>query len=676
VDYVSSVSVDKDENIYAYGGTYSSFGIALNGFQDTCYNCNLGGSFIAKISCPKKYDTLRILYCSNDSFYFKGRYLKTSGTYYDTLDNWEGCDSFVTLYLTVHRRDTTIIRDTICSGQSRLFKGISRMTSGIYRDTLTNHKGCDSFVQLHLIVKRTDSTHIYDTTCANLPKIFNGQSLAITGVYRDTLTNGLGCDSHLFYHFVPRPIYQISSTSAICQGDSLLFGSAYRKLAGIYRDTMKTKTGCDSIQILTLTTFKPDTTYQSQAICPGQTVSFYSQVLATAGTYRHHLTNRRGCDSMIILSLSQKTTSNHTFSLSICPSQTITFNGTQINSAGIYLDTLTNSQGCDSFVTLTVTLRSAIYDTIRAKSCDGQTYRTYTQGGTYLETYKTAQGCDSLLTIILEYLPPSRDERLTHSKCGSYTYQSRTYTKTDSFIETIKNALNCDSIVRKQVFYLTPQDPMTSATTVIPFCEEISHRGIIRRSSFQVIDTFRIQNPPYCDSAYQPYYYQQFSRPSVQIILQSYDTVIKGEYVYLSAVGANQYIWSTGEKNQELSLKLEDDVTIVTLRGWATVGCEDSTSIEVYTIDQPILDVPTAFSPNGDGKNDYLIPNIKGQVQITSFDIYNRVGEKMYSYTLSSKGWDGTYKNTLAPLGIYSYYIEYEYLRRKFIKTGEFQLVR
>jgi gliding motility-associated-like protein len=379
---------------------------------------------------------------------------------------------------------------------------------------------------------------------------------------------------------------------------------------------------------------------------------------------------------MIILSLSQKTTSNHTFSLSICPSQTITFNGTQINSAGIYLDTLTNSQGCDSFVTLTVTLRSAIYDTIRAKSCDGQTYRTYTQGGTYLETYKTAQGCDSLLTIILEYLPPSRDERLTHSKCGSYTYQSRTYTKTDSFIETIKNALNCDSIVRKQVFYLTPQDPMTSATTVIPFCEEISHRGIIRRSSFQVIDTFRIQNPPYCDSAYQPYYYQQFSRPSVQIILQSYDTVIKGEYVYLSAVGANQYIWSTGEKNQELSLKLEDDVTIVTLRGWATVGCEDSTSIEVYTIDQPILDVPTAFSPNGDGKNDYLIPNIKGQVQITSFDIYNRVGEKMYSYTLSSKGWDGTYKNTLAPLGIYSYYIEYEYLRRKFIKTGEFQLVR
>jgi gliding motility-associated-like protein len=83
-----------------------------------------------------------------------------------------------------------------------------------------------------------------------------------------------------------------------------------------------------------------------------------------------------------------------------------------------------------------------------------------------------------------------------------------------------------------------------------------------------------------------------------------------------------------------------------------------------------------AFSPNNDQKNDYFVPNTKGFVTITAFDVYNRWGEKLYSHTPYSLGWDGSYKNAPAQVGVYSYYIEYEYLRRKFIKTGEFQLLR
>ncbi|MFY7861626.1 MAG: gliding motility-associated C-terminal domain-containing protein, partial [Chitinophagales bacterium] len=249
------------------------------------------------------------------------------------------------------------------------------------------------------------------------------------------------------------------------------------------------------------------------------------------------------------------------------------------------------------------------------------------------------------------------------------------YTKTDSFIEIIKNRLGCDSVLLKKVYNVLPK-PKVIPIQVIPFCEEIVYRGKTLRSSFETRDTIRTQDGLNCDSVYLPYFYQRFERPKMQISLQTNDSIIKGENVTLAASGADQYVWSTGLRNEDLTLKLVDDITTVTLRGWSTIGCEDSTTIEVYSIERPVLDLPTAFSPNNDQRNDYYIPNTKGLVIITVFDIYNRSGEKCYSYSLGSLGWDGTYKNTLAPLGIYSYYIEYEYLRRKFIKTGEFQLLR
>lgn len=67
--------------------------------------------------------------------------------------------------------------------------------------------------------------------------------------------------------------------------------------------------------------------------------------------------------------------------------------------------------------------------------------------------------------------------------------------------------------------------------------------------------------------------------------------------------------------------------------------------------------VPNAFTPNADGKNDILYvygTNIKK----TSLWVYNQWGELLFKSDTQGSGWDGTYKSTAQPVGVYVYYVE------------------
>jgi gliding motility-associated-like protein len=667
-----SIIADKSDNIYLSGNTSSTSGLAYQGLQNTFS----GGAFDAclmKISCAK-LDTIRQSICIGDSVFFRAKYYKQIGFYTDSLLTWDICDSLTTIQLTALRKDTTYLYDTICSGTSYVWNGTNRTMSGIYRDTLVNNVGCDSFLVLNLLVKRTDTVQVYDTLCNNLPKTFNGQNLALAGVYRDTFMNAVGCDSHIFYHFIPKPSYETPLSRTICANDSSLFGGKYRKLAGVYYDTLKTILNCDSVLKLTLTVHKLDTTYQTQSICKGKTYNFYSQVLTSQGTYSHKFTNRNGCDSTILLTLSVIDSSTYSFSRMLCSGQSFPFNNQNLTQAGVYRDTFMNYLGCDSFVTLNLSFGLVLYDTLRQTVCAGQVFRGYSSPGTYYETYKSIQGCDSMLTIYLKHLPPTEYKTISHNKCGAFRYGSITYTQNDSFTETNKNYLNCDSIVTKHIVTITKPNPIVLEPKSIPFCEEILHRSQAKNQSFYTQDTVKSAEFPYCDSLYQPIFYQREVRPDLAIYAAS-DTVVRGQIIQLSAALANNYRWNTGEQTTVIRPRIEES-NIFTVRGWNLENCESQASIAITAIEPLIIDFPTAFSPNGDGLNDSFYPNTNQTIIIESFDIYNRIGEKVYSYTPLSPSWNGFYLGQSAAAGVYSYILNYRFLGNRITKTGEVMVVR
>src|SRR4030095_14870271 len=72
-------------------------------------------------------------------------------------------------------------------------------------------------------------------------------------------------------------------------------------------------------------------------------------------------------------------------------------------------------------------------------------------------------------------------------------------------------------------------------------------------------------------------------------------------------------------------------------------NCIDSAFITVKIFKtNPQIFVPTAFTPNGDGKNDLFRPIVVSIKKMEYFRVYNRWGQMVFSTTVNGKGWDGT----------------------------------
>jgi gliding motility-associated-like protein len=108
-------------------------------------------------------------------------------------------------------------------------------------------------------------------------------------------------------------------------------------------------------------------------------------------------------------------------------------------------------------------------------------------------------------------------------------------------------------------------------------------------------------------------------------------------------------------------------------------GCFTSTSTyEVIILPETSLDVPTAFTPNGDGINDIVFVKGWGIKKLLEFNIYNRWGELVFSTTDIDTGWDGYYKGVLQNVETYAWTAKVEtYLSGKQItKKGFVKLLR
>lgn len=92
-------------------------------------------------------------------------------------------------------------------------------------------------------------------------------------------------------------------------------------------------------------------------------------------------------------------------------------------------------------------------------------------------------------------------------------------------------------------------------------------------------------------------------------------------------------------------------LTVVTDR-----GCDAYDDVEVKVLRNP--EVPTAFSPNGDGVNDYWNVRYLGSYPKATIAIYNRYGERVFSSTANSKSWDGKYNGKEVPAGVYYYIVD------------------
>ena len=145
---------------------------------------------------------------------------------------------------------------TICQGDSSLIFGTYQNTSGTYYDSLQTVNGCDSILTTTLTVNPTYFNNNYDTICQGDSSLIFGTYQNTSGTYYDSLQTVNGCDSILATTLTVNPTYFSNNNNTICQGDSILIGGVYQSTSGTYYDSLQTANGCDSIieTILTVDT--------------------------------------------------------------------------------------------------------------------------------------------------------------------------------------------------------------------------------------------------------------------------------------------------------------------------------------------------------------------------------------------------------------------------------------
>jgi gliding motility-associated-like protein len=89
-------------------------------------------------------------------------------------------------------------------------------------------------------------------------------------------------------------------------------------------------------------------------------------------------------------------------------------------------------------------------------------------------------------------------------------------------------------------------------------------------------------------------------------------------------------------------------------------GCIDTSDITIHIKPLGFYEFPDAFTPNGDGLNDYYYPLVTTGATILEFRIFNRWGDVVYSGT-STPGWDGRFMGADQPIGSYVYFVRVSY---------------
>ena len=107
-------------------------------------------------------------------------------------------------------------------------------------------------------------------------------------------------------------------------------------------------------------------------------------------------------------------------------------------------------------------------------------------------------------------------------------------------------------------------------------------------------------------------------------------------------------------------------------------GCFDTAymSVKVFNTDPQVF-VPTAFTPNADGRNDVIRPIAVGISHIDYFRIYNRWGQLVFSTTTNGKGWDGNISGRPQGTNTYVWIVHaVDFTGKEFFKKGSVTLIR
>lgn len=392
-------------------------------------------------------------------FYIPSSDTQTPGTfnYNYIVSDPSGCDSILLLVLRVWPQTTHSVYDTVVENALPVFfNGV--MFNHAVSDTvfhLGNSHGCDSMLHYWLTVHWNVTSSENRTICANqLPYSWNGKTFTAAGTKTATLQARTGADSIVTMTLTVNPTYSTTATAAICDNQSYTWHGSTLTQAGSYPIHLQSVAGCDSLATLQLTVNPTYAHNIYHTICNDASFTYNGTNYTTPGSYPHQFTSAAGCDSTVTLNLTVNVVTYSTVEQTVLQRQLpytlngVTFSGDVSNQTVV----INNVAGCDSIIDFTLHVLWNIYDTASRTVCDDLlpyhwNARTFMATGTQNDTLTAANGADSVITMHLT-VNPTYDLHYYDTICNDaqYSFATHTFTQTGVYTDSLQTYRSCDSV--------------------------------------------------------------------------------------------------------------------------------------------------------------------------------------------------------------------------------------
>ena len=441
-----------------------------------------------------------------ETYTFNGMSLSAAGTYHDTLTSaLTGCDSIVTLKLTLKSYAPVQLTNNgpLCEGETLSFEvrtnvpadalfswvgpdgfssseaqptlpNVTATQSGTYSLTITANGVALPTIETDVVVNPTVHTELSDSIYPGESYTFNGASLSAAGTYHDTLTSALaGCDSIVTLKLTLKsygPV-QLTNNGPLCEGETLSF----EVRTNVPADASFSWVGPDGFS-----------SSEAQPTLPNVTET-------QSGTYSLTITANGVALPTIETNVKVNPTVRTELSGFICTGELYTFNGASLSAAGTYYDTLTSAlTGCDSIVTLVLSVEDSAVISNNGPLCEGETLLLNLDGAPDGVALKWT-GPNEFASV--EQNPSVEDVTIHNSGLYSveYEYKERQFLLTTLVVVNKTKTATVKAIIKGDETYRVGDEEYSesgdySATLVSSIgCDSIVHLTLVKINTVELL---------------------------------------------------------------------------------------------------------------------------------------------------------------------------------------------
>ena len=504
ISFVEVKSICPGAHIQQNGATYSQSGIYESHFIGA-NGCD--STYILDLEVLSKTVTeASFSICAGETFLVFDTLVASSYSMTKTFTGSNGCDSLHTISVQMKEHQLTNKNITLCAGESVSIWEENLLVSenGLYEKNYRAINGCDSLVKIQVEVLAPIQTFTFITMCDKEAADILENTNTYPSDYSETFTAKSGCDSIHFVEYSILLSQEVEEYVRLCETESYFIDGQTINESGRYVNNYTGFNGCDSTHIIDLTFLKTNNNFAEFELCEGEAINVFGNLVQESGIFTETFTNQNGCDSTQTITVFVKENQSSTEVLSLCEGASILVFDQIITETQEVVKTFTGANGCDSIHTVRVEMLNVVQTASSVQICESACVNLY--GATActnrvaIMSLTGSNGCDSIHTLRLDLMEVIQTES-TIEVCSATCIDlyGATACANKLIVTNFSASIGCDSIHTMHLNLLEAQEVIEEITLCAG--DSLVALGATIKTSGEFLGSFTGSNG--CDSTYK-----------------------------------------------------------------------------------------------------------------------------------------------------------------------------